>query len=1284
MDYNYFISNPLKINILNKSLEIEKTYIILGDITDKIYKSILVVDKKELNSFYGPQWENKLNIKLFDSIGGDIDIEKEYSDIFNDDDIFELDFANVKINDDALTDSRDKKNIIQNVNKKTEYIRGVSIYPFDSMYIIKKKILSFTGIQIYEQHFMTPITYDILINNDVYGHYYNFETTINGIPYDQYLYDSRYSTSLKIYDNNKNINYINEINMFNLSTFLDNKLLLYRTIKNEREIQDIIYNSFVYKYFPMISLDMFINILLDEEPDNYKREKDILYILNMDKNILDEFSKFDHTERNKYINDTYNTNINSLNYSYIYNFDNNYKSLDLLELFNKSEISKINKLECIYLNLFSLSHSHSSIKINKNIPISDRVLMEIKKIKSDHANNYISFLYDDTNIKVYENLNIDIEWDTSLKLYDESKLKNLVFQKLKKHVSELSIDISDKELIIECININIINYTITSIIPINRSILNLYKESFNKFIQIGWFSTIEKSLISFTYAIHRCLYNYPANDTYTYIDSLPLTNTNSKNLDITTKYNIFTLTTSSIYHNESKLFLEFIYNILYYIRTDLVKSIVNKSNKKLSHIDPVLYGYKSEDTYTRVCQKKYQPKALTKELYDKLDKKDKVNVVKYPNITTGEQLYYKCPKEYPYMKFLKNYHPDGYCLPCCIKKEISIYKNYIDIHKECIKSTIYPQDAMVDVDNKKYIISYTTSLNTDTNRIIELPSILNTLNIYLDENKYYLTLINDSHISVLYVLSNLLDIEPTRLLAEIISLFKSDPNIFDILFNANEVEYFNTVDDFIILLNSLYNINTILSGDINWNNIFIKISSLFNIQFIILHENNGINLDTFEFIKGYHYSILLKNNNNYYSLYLYDKYLNIKTKLFADELDYEDNYVVRYLGKIMKSSVEIHNINILFSYEDLLEYSKKFNIKIKNYYNSLGECYAIGLENNITCPIQIKVQYRSKKINIYPKQNPTYKDVLKFIKTYNKHQYSLIKDSINEIYLRETKYKNRTNMIYVEEKYHKFIRIKKFIVNETHIIGLLIDTGIIYIEPIKTIKFPEYPISILDKTEDLMIREFIVDSSSVKYYGMRYRFEELNKNILKYSEPFKHEEYLEYSYERYGYKLFLSQVVEYYNNIKEDDIYHSNNYNKILEYIIGKYELIENKDITDLIIKCISFKSFDNIELFLFKFMDEDKIKSILKNISGRIFIYGKIKITDLSIDTCRNTKKNNSPFCKNNKMVMDSNLVNKYIDLFAIDIKNPFKYDMINNFYDINRTTRYKTFPNEFVSILN
>jgi len=46
--------------------------------------------------------------------------------------------------------------------------------------------------------------------------------------------------------------------------------------------------------------------------------------------------------------------------------------------------------------------------------------------------------------------------------------------------------------------------------------------------------------------------------------------------------------------------------------------------------------------------------------------------------------------------------------------------------------------------------------------------------------------------------------------------------------------------------------------------------------------------------------------------------------------------------------------------------------------------------------------------------------------------------------------------------------------------------------------------------------------------------------------------------------------------------------------------------------------------------------------------------------------------------------LVNKYIDLLAIDIKNPFKYDMINNFYDINRTTRYKTFPNEFVSILN
>ena len=96
--------------------------------------------------------------------------------------------------------------------------------------------------------------------------------------------------------------------------------------------------------------------------------------------------------------------------------------------------------------------------------------------------------------------------------------------------------------------------------------------------------------------------------------------------------------------------------------------------------------------------------------------------------------------------------------------------------------------------------------------------------------------------------------------------------------------------------------------------------------------------------------------------------------------------------------------------------------------------------------------------------------------------------------------------------------------------------------------------------------------------------------------------------------------------------------------------------------------------------MNKNTIKETINTLCKQIFIYGTPKIDNMDFIDCY---KKQYTYCRNKKMIMEKDTIIQYINLFAIDVQNPFKYDTINNLYTINKNNSYKTYTNEFIYII-
>lgn len=176
-------------------------------------------------------------------------------------------------------------------------------------------------------------------------------------------------------------------------------------------------------------------------------------------------------------------------------------------------------------------------------------------------------------------------------------------------------------------------------------------------------------------------------------------------------------------------------------------NMLSNVNKLLKSVDPELYVFKrfgSDVVFSRICQKEHQPIPYLPEEYENLDAKIKDKSIKYWNFTTKSPIYYYCPNDnFPYLNFLINQHPKGYCIPCCKKtppfdalESSKNQKEQEDDHKIAKKELIYNicmqsheyNETDIQSGPSRYIMNYGKSI--DIGRIGKLPDLLDRYLLY--------------------------------------------------------------------------------------------------------------------------------------------------------------------------------------------------------------------------------------------------------------------------------------------------------------------------------------------------------------------------------------------------------------------------------------------------------------------------------------------------------------------------------------------------------------------------
>ena len=474
-------------------------------------------------------------------------------------------------------------------------------------------------------------------------------------------------------------------------------------------------------------------------------------------------------------------------------------------------------------------------------------------------------------------------------------------------------------------------------------------------------------------------------------------------------------------------------------QTDIRTINERKLNKKLRNLkeqDPILYNFKkmynTENIYSKICQKPYQPLLLDKKSYDELESGKKKNAIKYWNFTTNKDAYYVCPNpKFPYIKFIIKRHPKDYCIPCCKKIQIDTTSKDAKktIYDICMKDHKYTPIERTITLGSRYIMLYGKDI--ESGRLSRLPE--DSLEPLFYESYsikeqgtdpecitldgYYLYGIDQNidtikNMGILNILIHATESTLLEFISNVIKLIKLMPNKFIILLNGDINKYFKNLNDFTSLLNEMFLIpNKIVNypdDDIPWNDLFLNIAYLFlNINVIQFNhsKNDYVKLIIPSYItsKDHFLSpefknlIIFKKNTVYYPIYLLNTNVFFKSKLFTNKIfNYTDGIIV-IISRLVESHFNdqikkniIDNINLYI----INKFVKSSDYKIiKLFINSSNMCYYVHLKSksgsDIYIPIELSFHLESGNqevtYDIFSRQK--YKmsldALLKFIKDFN-------------------------------------------------------------------------------------------------------------------------------------------------------------------------------------------------------------------------------------------------------------------------------------------------------------
>lgn len=631
-------------------------------------------------------------------------------------------------------------------DEKITYITNIILFPEDTFWTLKEKIYLATNIPVYRQYIYQPIDnnsslqksgHTIYISDSVYNIDTNQDTELfNGILVDKNIYNNRENLRIKTKEPYKMIDsmLVDDIYLIDLQ-FYKNALTGIESILNSNYSSDVLFYGLFRKYYPIFNKEMMVkyftdeNLVLNEYPiinvnratleDKYETEKDIL--LDVYNNTDDYF--------NRYADDV-ELSISEITYKLLdsYTIQNSIFIRNLVDLLPCDEnfpfIDCYNTKNNVKYRIvrYYKNQSESQIKSiidNKNYKIIDEVSIHFWDHKYKQLNIFtinanatytVTFKYQRSdgvdfsdsleNVASYVNKFLEIINNNKRLLFNP----NFTFAKIP--------DFSKETTLVSNVRVNVKWNSI-----VTQQQFAQVSESLQKFYKAGIaehrvLSTITPNVINIrmkkgiTQKVNKFYLKkrVEVKDYYIIyheIKSYDIWNIRygGKNINIENNLTDITFEFVNIADNE---FVRVI-NYILYIINDVAKNksnkeIISKTNmenskksamKKMKALDPKLYNFSVSGStkivkYSRICQKKFRPiNIYTKEEFNLLPADHQKRLFQFINYTTGEPVWYECPKSLPILGFITNKHPAGYCIPKCKLSDTKGTKNQ-QIREACI------------------------------------------------------------------------------------------------------------------------------------------------------------------------------------------------------------------------------------------------------------------------------------------------------------------------------------------------------------------------------------------------------------------------------------------------------------------------------------------------------------------------------------------------------------------------------------------------------------------------
>lgn len=817
---NIFLKSPPKIHILgvnDETFYLKSTVVFIGGVDAGIKKAIKSKNAT-LAKYYGAAWKEKLgftNSSVYDlltpryiSHGSD-----EIEDIMN----FDTEFpemskpkADVKAKTNAANaanaavdaaDAATKTKAKTNPTASLIFVDDVHIYPEDKVSELKEKISLATGIAPYKQHLFFRSFDDVVsmrykiesteyISTDIRKLYMRGMDKIKGIPVSRPMFESKHDMKIIAYDQFSILNSIYQkygtstYYMVDVDEFFEDERGEFAAMtKSDVYKFELVYYSFVMRYFPMMTIDVF-STYLRKEADVAKQYP----LLAPARQLL--AAKYGHEKA--IIDDVYATISRADFAPFRPMFPINSgqgTAKDAIAVSVRTAVLSVGtqSTQSIRINIRNL---FDELVVGADMPfVSAQIwheseVYEISKIVRD-VQFYDSVKYQLTTVPD----NIVIVVRASGKYIVLSIHANGKYHIRSSWEESDNIGFND----IRAIAKNNINPVIKAINAFGRSVFNsleqlpLYTPTNSEFtgmtISIIWkkqlsdgeYNRMLESMSAFVkaemisqkevvyegksqkneYSLYKSVsaYNPSAIERYVVPSNYY---EYASNADFKQKWdNLFgggrvisfsqratdiKIDVENIRQIEFRYFFHYITYHLYRFsktikasssstgRESNVLHIARRTNllKLLKAKDPEAFDFKrfgSDKVYSRICQKNHQPIPYTLSEYHMLAAGDRAKAIKYWNFTTETEMYYLCPNpKYPFLSFITGHHPKGYCLPCCKKTPSGLAKKHL-IQDTCMKHhKIDETTAEGDSKYARYVMNYGKEL--DSGRIGFLPDLI--------------------------------------------------------------------------------------------------------------------------------------------------------------------------------------------------------------------------------------------------------------------------------------------------------------------------------------------------------------------------------------------------------------------------------------------------------------------------------------------------------------------------------------------------------------------------------